>query len=528
MTVRSPEVPEQATREPESRDPVTGEIWRFHAAASAEEVRRAVESARAAQPAWAARPVAERARAVELVRRALYRRRAEAASIIQRENGKPAAEAMASEVLVTLDLARFYASEAERIIGERWLTPTNVALWRKRVRIVHEPYGVVGIISPWNYPLMLPAGTVLAALVAGNAVVVKPSEYTPATALLIAELCRDAGIPDPLVQVLPGGGETGAALVTAGVDKLFFTGSGATGKRVALACAERMIPFVLELGGSDPAIVLEDADVDVAASGVLWGRFSNAGQTCVAPKRALVVDAVHDRFLSRLAASVAALRVGGPPSYDVGPLIRPWQARHLEEQLEDALARGARIAAQARPAPGARSDAYFPPTVLTDVTPEMRVMREESFGPLLPVMRVRDADEAVAMANATSFGLSASIWSRDVWRAVRLAERVEAGTVMVNDAISAVGIAEVPHGGVKESGTGRMHGEDGLRECARTKAIIADRMPGLRQPWWFGYGEEQARNIDAFARFWHGRSPLERLRGSWGAIKLLVRKERAL
>jgi succinate-semialdehyde dehydrogenase/glutarate-semialdehyde dehydrogenase len=437
---------------------------------------------------------------------------------------------MVTEILVTLDLARYFRTQSGALFGarQRWFTPTNIALWRKRVRVLHEPYGVLGVIAPWNYPLMLPAGAVLAGLITGNAVVVKPSEYTPAIGLLIADLCHEAGLPADLVAVLPGGGETGAALIAGGVDKVFFTGSAATGRKVAVACARRMVPCVLELGGSDPAIVLEDADVATAASGIVWGRFSNAGQTCVAPKRIIVVGGIHDRFLDRIGDAVRGLHVSAPsePGCDVGPLIRPWQARHLEEQLDDALARGARIVARADAPTGVPG--YFPPTVLGDVTPAMRVMREESFGPLLPIMHVRDVGEAVAVANASAFGLSASVWSRDLARAARVAARIEAGSVTINDALVAVGIAEVAHGGVKASGMGRAHGVEGLLECVRTKTIIADRWAGVRPPWWFGYGKEHARNVDAFVRFWHGTTPWDRLGGVWRSMKMLVEKERPL
>jgi succinate-semialdehyde dehydrogenase/glutarate-semialdehyde dehydrogenase len=509
----------------ESRNPATGEIWCEWPETTAEEVRRAVAAARSAQPAWAARPVRERVRHVEGFRRALYRRRADLAAMIERENGKPAAEALAADVMVTLDVARFTAREAPRLLAERWFTPRDIPHWRKRVRIGHEPYGVVGVIAPWNYPLMLPASTLLAALAGGNGVVVKPSEYTPTVGMAIAELCRDAGIPEGLVAVVPGGAATGSALIEAVVDKLFFTGSNATGRKVAMACAERMIPFVLELGGSDPAIVLEDAPLANAVSGILWGRFSNAGQTCVAPKRAIVADAVHDRFVEGMARAVTQLDAGA--GGEAVPLIRPWQAAHLQAQLDDALARGARIVARGAPHPEA-GDGYFPPTVLADVTPEMRVMREESFGPLLPILRVRDEEEAIARANDSIFGLSASVWSRDAARAVRVAERVDAGSVHINDTLTAVGMSQVPHGGVKASGTGRTHGVEGLLECVRSKAIVADRLPGVRQPWWFGYGDEHARNLDAFVRFWHGASLAERAGGVWRSVRMLLGKSREI
>lgn len=491
-------------------------------------VARAVAIAREAQPAWGARPVRERARLLERFRRVLFARRHEVAELVLRENGKPAVEALTTEVMVALDLARWYARHAPRILGESRFTPSNVALWRKRITLAHEPLGVVGVISPWNYPFMLPAGIVLPALVAGNAVVLKPSELTPASGVLLGELLAEAGVPPGLVAVTPGDGTTGAALTGSGVDKVFFTGSAATGRVVGRACAEQLIPCVLELGGSDPAIVLDDADVDVAASGIAWGRFSNAGQTCVAPKRVYVHEAVYDRFVERFTAVARALRVGpgSDASVDVGPMISAAQAARLTAQLEDALAHGARIVAGGAPADGDAT--RFPPTVLVDAGAGSLVHVEETFGPLVPIVRVRDADEAVRLANASPFGLSASVWGRNRRRAEAVARRLHTGSVVINDVVVAVGIAEVPHGGMKESGYGRSHGAMGLLECVRTKAVIEDRLAGARQPWWFGYGESHARDIEAFLRLWHGRTVTERLSGLWRSARMLVRHDRAL
>jgi acyl-CoA reductase-like NAD-dependent aldehyde dehydrogenase len=507
-----------------SIDPATGETWRVWRATSPEEVEAAVARARSAQPAWAARSLGERRRVINRFRGHLLERRAELAALIQREAGKPEAEAMMADVITTLDVARFCVRHGPRVLRARTMIPTNIALWRKRVTIEQEPFGVIGIISPWNYPLFLPASSTLAALIAGNAVVLKPSELTPATAIRLGELLHESGVPADVMQVLPGDGTIGAALTDASIDKLFFTGSVATGRKVAAACASRLIPCALELGGSDPAIVLEDADLDTTVSGILWGRFSNAGQTCVAPKRAIVLDAVHDAFVDRLATAVGQLVLGsGASGSDVGPMIRPSQLDALEAQLRDARLHGAHVVSHAR---GDRH--FFAPTVVSNVTRDMRIAREETFGPLLAIIRVKDDDEAVSVANDTPFGLSASIWSRDLARARGIAARIAAGTVQINDAVSVVGMADVPHGGVKESGIGRLHGEAGLRECVREKAIVVDPFPSWRQPWWFGYGAEHARNIDAFARFWHGRTVMERLSGAWRSIRMLVSRERPL
>jgi len=507
-----------------SIDPASGEVWRRWAACTDHDVAAAVDRARSAQPAWAGRSLRDRARILSRFRERLFAGRTELAALIERETGKPAAEAMVADVITTLDAARYCARHARRVLAPRTTVPSNIALWRKRVVVSHEPYGVIGIISPWNYPLLLPASTALAALVAGNAVIIKPSELTSATAVRLGELLRESGVPDEIAQVLPGDGVTGAALANAAIDKLFFTGSAATGRKVAVACAQRLVPCALELGGSDPAVVLDDAHLDTAVSGILWGRFTNAGQTCVAPKRVIVLDAVHDAFVERLTAAVARLVVGPATNgSDVGPMIRPAQVDLLESQLRDAEERGARVLGAGR-----GRGHFFAPTIVAGVTRDMRVAREETFGPLLAVIRVRDDDEAVTVANDTEFGLSASVWSRDLTRARRIAQRIAAGTVHINDVVSVVGMADVPHGGIKQSGTGRLHGEAGLRECVREKAIVVDPFPSWRQPWWFGYGGEHARNIDAFARLWHGRTLRERLSGARRSIKLLLSRERAI
>jgi succinate-semialdehyde dehydrogenase/glutarate-semialdehyde dehydrogenase len=463
---------------------------------------------------------------LERFRRALYARREEVAQALTRETGKPLAEALGGEILVALDLARFYAAESRRLFDAPWLTPTSLSMWRKRIRVSHVPLGVVAVVSPWNYPFMLAAGVVLPALAAGNAVLLKPSELTPTSGALLGDLLRESGVPDGVMTVVQGAGATGAALTAAAVDKVFFTGSVATGRKVALSCAERLIPCSLELGGSDPAIVLEDADVGHAARGIAWGRFTNAGQTCVAPKRVFAVGAAYEPFVAALGDAVRSLRAGPAGSEDAqrGPLIAPAQRTLLEGQLADALERGATIAAQGTAPDDGGS--WFRPTLLTGVTPDMRVMREETFGPLLPVLRVRDADEAVARANESEFGLSASVWSRDPERARAVAERIEAGTVAINDVTVVAGMADVPHGGVKSSGSGRSHGSAGLLECVRTQTLIDDRFGGWAQPWWFGAVSERdlRAGLDAVLRVLHGGGVRERLAGLRGAVGLLRKR----
>jgi acyl-CoA reductase-like NAD-dependent aldehyde dehydrogenase len=531
----TPTIPEQpavaAGRAVESRNPATGEVWKRYPSASRDDVFAAVRRARAAQPDWSAQPLALRVRALRRFHKSLYDRRKEVADTLTSENGKPAAEALANEVALALDFARFYAGRAPWFLRAPWTGAVPLAMKRKRVRVVKDPFGVIGVISPWNYPLMLSAAIMLPALVTGNAVLLKPSEFTPTSGALLAALLHDAGVPEDACQVLQGDGSTGAALCDAPVDKIFFTGSDSSGRKVAMKCAERLVPCSLELGGSDAAIVLADADVRHAANGIAWGRFSNAGQTCVAPKRLYVEAAVYEAFVAALAETLKTLRVGSGKSLDtdVGPMIRPEAVAALTAQRDDALLRGATMIAGALPNTAVAgvhdsldATSFFAPTVLVNVPPDARVLHEETFGPLLPIVKVRDADEAVALANASEYGLAASIWSADTARAARLAERMEVGSVSINDAIVTAGMADVPHGGVKRSGLGRTHGMAGLEECVRTKAIVVDRFPAWRQTWWFGYGARYAAGIDAFVRLAHGTTALERLRAVPPFLKLLL------
>ena len=401
----------------------------------------------------------------------------------------------------------------------------NIVTKLKSGRLLHEPYGVVGIISPWNYPFAIPATETLAALVAGNAVVLKPSEFTSLTALELESLLRNAGLPEDVFQVVVGGGATGGALVHSQIDKLVFTGSVATGKRIAGAAAERLLPVVLELGGKDPMLVLDDADVDVASSAAVWGAFMNAGQTCLSVERCYVHRSLYNSFLKACVEKTRALHVGSglDPETDLGPMIHERQLRIVESHVEDAGARGARVLAG-----GSRLQQlganFYAPTVLADVTHEMRIMREETFGPVLPVMAFDTDEQAVNLANDSEYGLAASIWTRNQQRGERLARHIQAGAVMVNDVVSCYGISEAPHGGVKSSGLGRAHGRFGLEEMVRLKYVDTDRMPGMKKVWWYGYGASFARQMEGFIDFQFARSLAERLSGALRAAGVVLRK----
>ncbi|MBO0910265.1 MAG: aldehyde dehydrogenase family protein [Acidobacteria bacterium] len=505
-------------------NPATGELLREFAGTTPAEVAAAVARARLAESEWRKQPVARRLGIVREFERLLACGKQKIARTITAETGKPYAESLVTEILVTLDAARFLQASGREVLADRPVPHGSLAAKTKRGRLVFEPHGVIGIIAPWNYPFAIPATQTLAALVAGNAVVLKPSELTPLSAFEAAALFSAAGLPKDLFQVVVGDGRAGAALVESGIDKLVFTGSVSTGKKIAQAAASRLVPAVLELGGKDAMIVLADAKVDVASSGAVWGAFVNAGQACLSVERCYVDRKIYEPFIERSREKAARLKVGDPGkvSADMGPLISERQLEIVERQVDDARRKGARVLAGGKRLPALGRN-FYAPTVLADVGHDMAVMREETFGAVLPIMAFDTEDEAVELANDSEYGLAASVWTADRRRGERVARRIQAGTVMVNDAVSCYGIREAPHGGIKASGIGRTHGRLGLEEMVRVKYLDVDLMPGTKKPWWYPYGDGMASAAERFLDFQFADSFWRRLAGGAGAVRLIRR-----
>jgi acyl-CoA reductase-like NAD-dependent aldehyde dehydrogenase len=514
-----------AVRKVVSINPASGEVLREFECATELEVQVAVARACAAQLAWQAIGVRHRLDIIAKFQQLLNERKQQVARAITSEAGKPVAEALLTEILVVLDAARFLLQETYGFLREQPLAHGNLATKTKSGRLIREPYGVIGIISPWNYPFSIPATETLAALATGNAVVLKPSELTPLCALELNSLLHDAGVPEGVFQVVIGEGPTGAALVESGIGKLIFTGSVATGRRIAQAAATRLLPVVLELGGKDPMIVLDDADVDVASSGAVWAAFVNAGQACLSVERCYVHRKIYDAFVSACVEKTKRLRVGNgaDPSTDVGPLIRERQLQTVEQHVEDARSHGGQVLTGGERLTSLGPN-YYAPTVLADVSHEMLIMREETFGPVLPVMTFDSDAEAIRLANDSEYGLAASVWTRDRSRGEKIARQINAGSVMVNDAISCFGISEAPHGGVKASGIGRTHGHFGLEEMVWTKYLDADLLPRMKKPWWYGYGAGLAEAAGGFLDFQFARGIGKRITGGLRSLPLIRRK----
>jgi acyl-CoA reductase-like NAD-dependent aldehyde dehydrogenase len=496
-------------------NPADGSVIRTFSIDPPERVAEVVARVRAAQPTWEALGVHGRYRWMAQLRDWMLANHEEIADTLQAETGKVRSEA-GGEVPYLADSISWYGENGSRFLADEEITPHLPPLRTKRLKVVYRPQPVVGIISPWNFPLMLSLGDAIPALIAGSAVVIKPSEFTPLSLLQIVERGWKEAVGGPdVLDVVLGIGETGTALVDA-VDFIQFTGSEATGKKVMARAAETLTPVSLELGGKDPMIVLADADLDRAVNAAAWGGLFNSGQICMSVERVYVEEPIYDDFVSRLTDCVSKLKQGvDGRAYggEIGAMTSPNQTAIVERHVADARERGARIVIG-----GERLDGpgdFYRPTVIADVDHSMQVMRDETFGPVIPVMKVSDADEAVRLANDTTYGLSASVFSGDRSRGEAIARRIEVGACNVNDVLVNYLATDIPMGGWKSSGIGYRHGGYGIRKFCRTESLAITRFGGKRELMWFPYSRRKGRLVHFLMRFFGGRG----LRGRLGRAR---------
>jgi succinate-semialdehyde dehydrogenase/glutarate-semialdehyde dehydrogenase len=510
-----------ATSQLESFNPATGELVGAVDITAPDDVQSVVVAAAAVQPAWAALSLEQRGAYLERAAQVVLDECDEIRDLIVREQGKPRNEAFSMELLPTIDALKWIAKAGAGILAEEKVPMPQVFLKTKRSAFVYEPLGVIGIISPWNYPWSIPMGEVGLALMAGNGVVLKPASLTPLIGQRIAEVFSRAGLPEGLFRVVHGTG-TGAALAESSVGKVFFTGSVETGRGVGEACARRLKGCVLELGGKDPMVVLEDAHLEHAIDGAVWGGFANAGQTCSGIERVYVMRSVADRFIEGVVAGARRLRVGDPMSWDteIGPMVSAEQREIVRELVDDAVAAGAVLRCGGPiDAPAGLDGAFYAPAVLTEVTHDMRIMREEIFGPVIPIVVVDSEEEAVALANDSDFGLGASVWTADRDRGERIAARLQSGMVWINDHMFSHGACQCAWGGVKDSGLGRTHSKFGLYECVNVKLRTWEGS-ALRDPWWHPYDETVGKAFRATAQLLYGEAAVRGRALKDGAVPL--------
>jgi len=453
------------------KNPVTGATLGSIPIMTAEQVRAAAARARAAQPAWEQRVVKERAALLQKWGDLLWEDQKTAVQTVRAETGKNEIGAWL-EVVVLDTIVSYYAHHAPRLLRPQ--TRRSLFPGKQTARVYYKAHGVCGFITPWNYPLNNAFIDLLPALIAGNSVLLKPSEITPLTAVYAVELMVKAGIPTDVIQIVSGDGRTGAALIDQ-VDYISFTGSTATGRKIAMRAAERLIPCSLELGGKDPLIILKDVDIDLAASGTLIGALENAGQVCISTERVYVEDAIYDRYIERIRHYANQLVMGSGDGYGVhvGSLTNERELLRAENQVKDALEKGAELVYGGKRRPDL-GPLFFEPTILANVNHDMLAMREETFGPLIPIMRVKDADEAIRWANDSEYGLSAAVFTKDLKRGEAIATRIESGDVCVNTTQWTFGTPSLPMGGVKHSGMGRRNGPEGLMRFVKPQSILVD------------------------------------------------------
>jgi len=514
-----------------SVNPATLEVISELETTPVDEVFEISKKAQEAFKKWSSTTIDDRLKLLKKAKEILYETKDEVAKLITLENGKPILESYSMEIFPTLDLFDFHIKNAKKVLKPRKVRSQIPLFWLKRNYIHFEPLGVVAVISPWNYPLLLPIAPIISALVAGNCVIFKPSEYTSLIGLKIYEIFKEAGFPENVFNIVIGFGDVGEALVNSEVDKISFTGSTKTGRIIMQNASKKPIPVTLELGGKDPMIVFDDVDIDLASSAAVWGAFANAGQTCVSVEICYVHEKIFEPFIEKVVEKTKKLKIGNglDPDVEIGPINNEKQLKIIENQIQDAISKGAKVLTGGKrifPKDKEGNELrgyFFEPAVITDVNNSMLLMKEETFGPILPIVRFKSEEEVIEMANSSEYGLSASVWTRDKKRAQRVVEKIKSGSVLVNECVVHYGDAKAPCGGVKSSGFGRVHSEFGIYDMVNVKFESFDFISPYRL-WWFGYDAKLLETIKNAINFLYSPSFVQRLKSARSLAINLFRK----
>lgn len=509
----------------ESYNPFSNELLGLSKENTVEEVERIVSLARTAQREWADLTLDERIKYFYRLRNLIVENADKISELISKENGKIKIDALAAEVLPITMAINYFIKNCKRFLKDKKIKSGNIFLINKRSFIHRVPFGVVGIIAPWNYPFSIPMFDIITALLSGNAVIFKAASDTQMVGRKIEELIFQAGFPKNIFSFINLPGKVaGEALLASGINKLFFTGSTEVGKELASKAAMKLIPVSLELGGNDPMIVLDDADIERAVNGAIWGGFHNCGQSCGGVERIYVHEKIYDAFIKRLKTKVENLVVGNPCDYssDLGVMTNLKQKQIVEQHISDALNKGAKILASSRLE--SNSTNAINAVVLIDVNHSMLVMKDETFGPVVGIMKYSEIDEAIRLANDTNFGLTASVWSRNNKKAIQVGKKINAGVVNINDHLMSHGMAETPWGGFKDSGGHRSHGEFGFMEMTQAQVIIKDILPFVkRNLWWHPYSKKIYDGLIGLIDLQFNRSLLKKFKGAIQLLKIIKR-----
>ena len=492
---------------------------------SIDELKQKIREGRRAQQEWSQFPVKQRVKLIKKVGHYIYQHADRLAQIISEDNGKTRMDAMASEILPSLMAVDYYCKKANTFLKIKNLSASNVLFIYKRSKIIRVPWGVIGIIAPWNYPFSIPFFEVIMGLIAGNAVILKTATETQMVGLALDESIKSAGLPDGLFSHLNMPGRIiGDAMLETGIDKLFFTGSVGVGKKLMAKASESLTPVSLELGGNDAMIVCEDAYLERAIGGVLWAGYQNCGQSCGGVERIYVHQSVYDRFLQLLKTAVESLRVGfgTDPNIDIGVMTTSSQIAEVSRQIQDAVEKGAEIFAESLPPGDENLKNTIPAMVLTNVDHTMSVMKDETFGPVVAVMKYSTIEEAISFANDSTLGLTCSVWSRDRRKAERIGRQLQAGVITINDQLKSHGMPETPWGGFKHSGIGRCHGEIGFDEMTQPQVIVQDLLHfAIRNPWWHPYSKKTYEGIRGIMQFLFARKINKKISGLLSFLKTI-------